>query len=74
MTGGAIRPVTHTESINPSSDAQIDRDLAERLRSLGESNATQDECYEPLGAVWLEAALWLSGAAVVWIVVASYSA
>jgi hypothetical protein len=70
----SIRPVTNAELIKPGSDAELDRDLVERLRTLGEPSETQDECFEPLGGIVLEAVLWLSAAAIFWAFVASHSA
>jgi len=69
----SVGSVTNAELIKPGSDAELDRVLVERLRALGEPSETQDECYEPLGAIRVEAALWLFAATIVWVFVASHS-
>ena len=69
----SIDPVTNTELIKPGSDAELDRVLVERLRALSEPTETQDECFAPLGAIGIEAALWLGAAAMLWTLVASHS-
>jgi hypothetical protein len=69
----SINPVTNAELIKPGSDAELDRVLVERLCTLGEPSETQAECFAPLGAIGVEAALWLGAAAILWVLVASYS-
>jgi hypothetical protein len=70
----SLSPVTNAELIKPGSDAQLDRVLVERLRTLGEPNEAQDECLAPLGTIKAEAALWLAAAAMLWVLAAAHSA
>jgi hypothetical protein len=69
----SIDPVTNAELIKPGSEAELDRVLVERLRTLGEPSETQDECFAPLGRISVEAALWLGAAAMLWVLVAAHS-
>ena len=70
----SLDPATNAKLIEPGSDAELDRVLVERLRTLGERSETQDECFAPLGAIKVEAALWLGAAAMLWVLVAAHSA
>jgi hypothetical protein len=69
----SIDPAANAELIKPASAAELDRALAERLRTLGEPSEAQHEWYAPLGAITVEAALWLGGAAILWVFVAAHS-
>jgi hypothetical protein len=68
----SMEPATNAELIEPASDAELDRALVERLRTLGEPSEAQDECFVPLGPITVEAALWLAGAAMLWVFVAAH--
>jgi len=65
--------MTQTPTIIAASDTQLDQDLVERLRAMANPEAGRDECFESLGSVFVESALWVSGAAVLWIVAAACS-
>jgi hypothetical protein len=71
--GASMDPAANAELIKPGTDQELDRVLVERLRILGEPNEAQDECFAPLGAIRVEAALWLGAAALLWALVAAHS-
>jgi hypothetical protein len=71
--GASMDPATNAELIKPGTDQELDRVLVERLRTLGEPHEAQDECFAPLGAINVEAALWLGVAALLWALVAAHS-
>ena len=61
------------EKIIGASETQLDRDLAERLRVVDNPTSERGECFEPLGSMLVEAALWVGAAALLWITAALWA-
>jgi hypothetical protein len=61
------------ETILAGSDDQLDLDLAARLRALDGAESMRGDYFAPLGAIVVEAVVWLTAAMGLWIAAAVWA-